>query len=345
VDLPSDLLFRAPTPRALAQAVDDDVPGARVEGSASLVPLNRATGGRPVYLIHGLSGQPWVFQPLVRHAEFSVPVYGARAPDLDWDRDVLTVPELVQHYIAAIRNVQRRGPYSIAGYSWGAVVAFDVATRLMRDGQDVRHLVLFDTGPPAPLRRRLFSSKYVMRWLRWRVSQLGIGPRLFDAFGYQSRLLRASACFGPGPLTSAELRAMLRMAFPEFAASHDLHALGFDDLCHAIIGEFRRVMTDERFARLIGANDVLTIKAHKVDAKNSWVGRWHKPTAVFTGSMTIYAAEGRDSVLGWQRYASRPLEVRRVAAPRDLKIAHQSFMDPPIVDRFAHDFKDLIEAP
>jgi thioesterase domain-containing protein len=347
VDLPPDLLFRFPTSRALAQAVDDETGEPSATGSHSFVPLNRGRQGLPFYLLHGVSGQPWVFQSLVRRAAFNRPVLAARAPDLDWTRDVLTIPEMVQHYTAAIRGVQRRGPYSLAGYSWGGALAFDIAMRLMADGQEVRHLVLFDTAAPAPWWRRVLSRGGLARSIRRRLSRLSVGPRLLAAMGYDSRLLRASACFGPGPLTTDELWAILRMAFPDQAKSYTPREPIFDDLCRTIVAQFKRTLADQyvaMMARLAPTDDpVASIKAHKVDAKNYWLARWHAPSGVFPGTLTIYASAGNAKVLRWQRFSSRPLDIRRVRAGADLTRAHQAFMEPPIVDQFARDVQELVE--
>ena len=37
-----------------------------------------------------------------------------------------------------ISGAQAHGPYHLCGYSFGAVVAYEVATRLKRNGEDVR---------------------------------------------------------------------------------------------------------------------------------------------------------------------------------------------------------------
>ena len=54
--------------------------------------------------------------------------------------------------IAAMRTVQPSGPYTIGGYSYGGVVAFEMACQLRAAGQDVAWLVILDTNAPAGAR-------------------------------------------------------------------------------------------------------------------------------------------------------------------------------------------------
>src|SRR5262245_8121918 len=97
VDFQQDVLFRHSTPRELAQAVDGHALGGAALDShlpASLVPLNDAPSGVPVYFIHDTSANVWAFKPLVEQADLQRPAYALRAPDLDWERDVLAPHEL-----------------------------------------------------------------------------------------------------------------------------------------------------------------------------------------------------------------------------------------------------------
>jgi len=62
------------------------------------------------------------------------------------------VGELVIEYLAAVRKVQPRGPYHLAGVSFGGVLAYEVARRLREAGEEVRTLALLDTILPASMR-------------------------------------------------------------------------------------------------------------------------------------------------------------------------------------------------
>jgi thioesterase domain-containing protein len=56
--------------------------------------------------------------------------------------------ELAGVQLAGIRRLQPAGPYRIAGYSFGGLVAIEIAQQLQRDGQEVELLFLLDPMVP-----------------------------------------------------------------------------------------------------------------------------------------------------------------------------------------------------
>lgn len=59
-----------------------------------------------------------------------------------------SLAELAGTQLAAVRKVQPRGPYRIAGFSFGGLVAYEMAQQLRREGQDVELLFLIDPVMP-----------------------------------------------------------------------------------------------------------------------------------------------------------------------------------------------------
>jgi thioesterase domain-containing protein/acyl carrier protein len=345
-DLQQDVLFRYSTPRALAHALDGD--GLDSTLPASLVPLNDAPEGLPIYMIPGTSANPWTFQPLLEQAALQRPAYALRAPDLDWERDVLAVRELVQHYLTEIRRLQRRGPYSLAGYSFGGLLAFEIANRLIVDQQQVEHLIMFDTAGPPPWWRRATSPSRAATAALRRIGRSGaLGGKLFDMLGWEP-MRRAIFSYDTGPLTERELQSMAAVALPNFARRRDLRGLTVADLCHMIVEHWREALSDaewEQATRHAPPDDaVALVKAHKIWAKNRWLGAAHQPRAVFPGTLTIYASETNRTVTAWQRFTSQPLDIRRVPTGRREKLAHASLLTSDNVALFVQDFKQLLES-
>jgi aspartate racemase len=58
------------------------------------------------------------------------------------------IQDMAADYIKEMRTVQPHGPYFIAGYSLGGVVAFEMAQQLVRSGEKVAVLAIFDTNCP-----------------------------------------------------------------------------------------------------------------------------------------------------------------------------------------------------
>jgi thioesterase domain-containing protein/acyl carrier protein len=64
-----------------------------------------------------------------------------------------SVEDIAAHFIHEMRSVRPHGPYLLGGYSFGGVVAYEMAKQLMAAGDDVPLLVLFDTYAPSEFKR------------------------------------------------------------------------------------------------------------------------------------------------------------------------------------------------
>jgi thioesterase domain-containing protein len=60
-----------------------------------------------------------------------------------------SIEDMAGAYIESMRAVQAEGPYFIGGYSFGSVVAFEMAQQLINRGQRVGLVALLDGGSPA----------------------------------------------------------------------------------------------------------------------------------------------------------------------------------------------------
>jgi thioesterase domain-containing protein len=72
-----------------------------------------------------------------------------------------SVEAMAADYMSEIKAHQPKGPYCLCGYSFGGLVAFEIARRLEQSGESVGFVGLFDTlmGPMQwPLRARLWLS-------------------------------------------------------------------------------------------------------------------------------------------------------------------------------------------
>ncbi|HEX7239284.1 MAG TPA: alpha/beta fold hydrolase, partial [Longimicrobiaceae bacterium] len=67
------------------------------------------------------------------------------APD---EEPLASVEEMAALYLEAVRAVRPRGPYLLGGWSLGGVIAFEMAQRLRRAGEEVALLALVDTWAP-----------------------------------------------------------------------------------------------------------------------------------------------------------------------------------------------------
>lgn len=150
-DIPLSLLFSGPTIREVARALDDDADGRKDD--TSVVALRAAGSKPPLFLVHGVSGQLFRYMHLVRRLDPGQPVYGLRPTDsFVASRRRLRIEDLAARYVDDILRTQSAGPYRLAGFCFGGVVAVEVAHQLEELGHTVDVLALFDAEPPSSRR-------------------------------------------------------------------------------------------------------------------------------------------------------------------------------------------------
>ncbi|MCX4144238.1 acetoacetate--CoA ligase [Paraburkholderia madseniana] len=140
--IPLAMLMIAPTITRLAALICDD---ALPPSSPTLVRV-RAGTGMPLFLIHSASGSVMECLALIGSLKSPRPVYGLLARGLDGEQPaLLRVEDMAASYIEQMRTVQPKGPYAVAGYSFGGLVAFEIAQQLRRAGEQIELLFLLDT--------------------------------------------------------------------------------------------------------------------------------------------------------------------------------------------------------
>ena len=113
---------------------------------SSLVAIQPNGSKPPLFAVHGLYGDILFYRSLVQHLGTDQPVYGLQAQGLDQQQPYLTrIEEMAAHYLKEIQTLQPEGPYLLAGYSLGGLIAFEMAQQLHQQGQTIALLALLDT--------------------------------------------------------------------------------------------------------------------------------------------------------------------------------------------------------
>jgi len=108
--------------------------------------LRQGERGAPLYLFPGAGGDPWELSALARSMACPNPIIGVEyTACIANQAEPLTVKLFADRCTAEIQAAQASGPYFLAGYSLGGLVAIEVARLLREAGRDVGLLVMIDT--------------------------------------------------------------------------------------------------------------------------------------------------------------------------------------------------------
>ena len=156
-----------------------------------------------MYCVHGAGGNVLNFYALAGCLDPRLPFFGLRALGSDGGIEVdTTIPAMAARYLYVLRKHQPRGPYRLAGYSGGGVVAFEMAQQLLTVGEKVDHLVFLDSLAPQVerlgmnLAQKLWAARhwdlqFALGWFQRR----GIRPRLRENAAEIDRLLASGIPF------------------------------------------------------------------------------------------------------------------------------------------------------
>jgi thioesterase domain-containing protein len=147
--LPLTTLFEHQTIAELAVIIDRS----STEGDRSWPSLitidQRPSSQPPLFCIHDVSGDLLFYRKLIEHLAVDRSCYGIQPRGLDGKQaPTATIPAMATDYLNQILKVQPIGPYYLAGFSFGGLIAFEIARQLHALGQETALLAILDTIAP-----------------------------------------------------------------------------------------------------------------------------------------------------------------------------------------------------
>ena len=137
-------LLQASTLGEMARAVT----GRRDTVRLPLVPLQTFGARPPLFVAHPAGGHVVCYRELALYLATEQPVYALQPLGVQRGETPLeSIEEMAAYYVAALHEMRPRGPFRLGGWSFGGVVAWEMAQQLTAAGHEVDLLTLFDTAP------------------------------------------------------------------------------------------------------------------------------------------------------------------------------------------------------
>lgn len=297
------LLLSSPTVRQLAAELEQQS-GAGID---SLVLVREGDRSKPLFLVHSLGGDVWIYRELVQRMRTASVIYGLQLPGLHvpTTEEAVTFEECAAEHVRRMQSVQPHGPYRIAGYSSGGMLAYEMARQLAERGEQTEFLGFIDAGVPPAFERRFVGSRKqkaaaLARNLPLMVRELrskSFADRWRKILGFVSRGMR-------------KLTARCRPAAASWQAESDWLACFAEDISF---------FPDERLSQ---------IKRHYEAVKRYEPGAWQGSAELFRVARQPLSAVPTPT-LGWEHLVRGDVGVHGVTG------THDSLMQPPHVDQLA----------
>nr|WP_208622330.1 non-ribosomal peptide synthetase [Mycobacterium gastri] len=143
-EVPVRSIFDAPTVADLANHLHRNTNTISVQEVVPVQTLKKGAG-IPLFCIHPGGGVSWPYQALGNYLD--CPIIGIQQILQGEEAEPRSIRDMAKNYADRIQGVYPTGPYNLLGWSFGGVVAHELAIELQRRGCAIARLVLLDADP------------------------------------------------------------------------------------------------------------------------------------------------------------------------------------------------------
>lgn len=159
--IPLSALFEYSTIEKFAQLLNPD---SKIE-SDCLVPIKQNGNKVPLFIVHGAGLDVLNFVNLSKHFDEDQPIYAIQGSAKEYDKWYESIEAMAAHYIDAIVKIHPKGPYALAGFSFGGIIAFEMTRQLKEQEKNVSLTALLDTYVDSSYYYKTLNQKKLIRYL------------------------------------------------------------------------------------------------------------------------------------------------------------------------------------
>ena len=314
------------TPGAPEKVYDPCIVAIRKEGSRL-----------PLFCIEGTGSAVSAYGALTAYLHPEQPVFGLQDLHLgDDELSVETVQQQAARYVKAIRTVQTKGPYYLAGWSFGGTLAYEMAQQLLREGESIRFLAMMESYVcmqpdsllgrwwhhvsqfPARVRVRLVMMYYTFPIIRGYVR---------DGFRMAiSRITQRS----PEPSGTMSLKSYLTYIWHDINRQYFTIQAGIEPVDPA---QDRITMAQDPFLRRLTLRISANIRAMRSYSMQPYPGR----ITFFRAEHDPWHAAHHDTTRGWNKVAQGGVDVCIVPGN------HLVLLKKPFVETFGKELRHHLD--
>ena len=301
--------IQAPTIAEFAQVLQQTETGH--PGTGALVDFKNAPRRPMLFLVHPIGGHVLCYAALARVLKDQVHLYALQAPGT-WDaREPLqSVRAQAVCYADAIEEVAPEGPLNVGGWSYGGVVAYELASELQRRGRRLHNLFLLDTIVRVRQGEVQIERSEFMNWFMWELLS-GDGQKEYD---YHA------------------------LDFSSMADAHAFEAIRQHGIDQGLFDETITLATLDQLFRVFHANwqGLLDYRFPPLDLPITLFAADVELPDVLQAPHELVGTAFRDPYRGWRSIAP---QVQRVAVEGD----HLTMMREPHIERVGEFIQSRID--
>ena len=151
-------IFRYPSIYSLSLLLEST----EKSSNSPLILIKEGDEGAPLFMIHPGGGLAFCYMGLAHYVNAPHPIYGINNPQFnDPENGFDSLEEIAEFYVKLIKTIQVTGPYYLGGWSFGGLIAFEMAQQLHLQNEVVKNLILIDVDTPKKSEKKIKREKIV----------------------------------------------------------------------------------------------------------------------------------------------------------------------------------------
>ncbi len=150
LEIPISEIYARPTVKQLSEYIAINKKVVHTPKDNDLILIKKGTySKRNIFFIHDGSGGIEAYIELCNNISCDLNYWGIRFDEpINPGPKKISIHRIAKGYLGKMKSVQPEGPYYVAGWSLGGVIAFEISAQLEDAGEKVDFLAVFDSDAP-----------------------------------------------------------------------------------------------------------------------------------------------------------------------------------------------------